>query len=138
MLSKRDERRICKEASSNTKSVNDVKKELHLHASKTTILRCLWWSDNLVHAKTSVAPRLLPRHEDARLKFARENMALDWKKVIFSDKKKFNLDGPDSFNGYWRDLRKEPLLFSRRNSDGGSVMAWAGMSFVGSLELRFI
>ncbi|KIH63167.1 hypothetical protein ANCDUO_06536 [Ancylostoma duodenale] len=35
--------------------------------------------------------------------------------VIFSYEKKFNLDGTDGYPHYWRDLRKEPLLFSRFN-----------------------
>jgi len=42
--------------------------------------------------------------------------------VLFSDEKKFSLDGPDGLNHYWHDLRKEPLTFSRRNFGGGSVM----------------
>uniref|UniRef100_A0A182S088 Uncharacterized protein n=1 Tax=Anopheles funestus TaxID=62324 RepID=A0A182S088_ANOFN len=49
-------------------------------------------------------------------------MARQWDTVIFSDEKKFNLDGPDGFIGYWRDLRKEPEYFSRDNFGGGSLM----------------
>jgi transposase len=58
--------------------------------------------------------------------------------VIFSDEKKFNLDGPDGLNSYWRDLRKEPRYFSRRNYGGGSVMVWGAFSALGKLELRFV
>ncbi|VDO76363.1 unnamed protein product [Heligmosomoides polygyrus] len=42
--------------------------------------------------------------------------------IIFSDEKKFNSDGPGGCHCYWRDLRKDPLVFSRRKFDGGSQM----------------
>ncbi|KRF85753.1 uncharacterized protein Dvir_GJ25948, partial [Drosophila virilis] len=58
--------------------------------------------------------------------------------VIFSDEKKFNLDGPDGFRGYWHDLRKEPLVFSKRNFGGGSVMVWGAFTKCSTLELRFV
>lgn len=58
-------------------------------------------------------------------------------KVIFSDEKKFNLDGPYGFQYYWRDLRKNPVHFSRRNFGGGSLMVWGGFSLVGTLPLAF-
>lgn len=58
--------------------------------------------------------------------------------MIFSDEKKFNLDGPDGFNGYWRDLRKEPRYFSKRNFGGGSVMVWGAFCATGRLELQFV
>lgn len=56
---------------------------------------------------------------------------------MFSDEKKFCLDGPDGLNCYWRDLRKETLNFSRRNFGGGSVMCWGCFGKMGKLELAF-
>ncbi|UMM13991.1 hypothetical protein L5515_001994 [Caenorhabditis briggsae] len=55
-------------------------------------------------------------------------MATDWDKIIFSDEKKFNLDGPDGFNSYWHDLKKDPLHFSKRNFGGGRLMVWGAFS----------
>jgi hypothetical protein len=48
--------------------------------------------------------------------------------IVWSDEKKFNLDGPDGFAYYWRDLRKDPRYSSKRGFGGGSVMVWAGFS----------
>ncbi|CAJ0925848.1 unnamed protein product, partial [Mesorhabditis belari] len=42
--------------------------------------------------------------------------------VIFSDEKKWNLDGPDGVGYYWRDLRRDPMVFGTRNFGGGPVM----------------
>ena len=58
--------------------------------------------------------------------------------MIFSDEKKFNLDGPDGYRYYWRDLRKEPRCFSKRNFGGGTVMVWGGFYQGGVLEIAFI
>jgi transposase len=58
--------------------------------------------------------------------------------VIFQDEKKFNLDGPDGYNSYWRDLRKEPMYFSKRNFGGGSVMCWAAFSARGKIPFAFV
>lgn len=57
--------------------------------------------------------------------------------IIFSDEKKFNLDGPDGCQFYWRDLRKEPKYFKTRNFGGGSLMVWAAFTSCGTLTLAF-
>lgn len=58
--------------------------------------------------------------------------------MIFSDEKKFNLDGPDGFAHYWHDLRKEKRYFASQNFGGGSLMVWGAFSGMGKLELAFI
>ncbi|CAR99004.1 Protein CBG27374 [Caenorhabditis briggsae] len=58
--------------------------------------------------------------------------------IIFSDEKKFNLDGPDGFNSYWHDLKKDPLHFSKRNFGGGRLMVWGAFSSAGTVDLAFV
>ena len=51
--------------------------------------------------------------------------------MIFSDERKFNLDGPDGFAHYWYDLRKEPQYFSKRQQGRGSVTIWVAIAHNG-------
>ncbi|KAG2945078.1 hypothetical protein PC119_g6661 [Phytophthora cactorum] len=61
-----------------------------------------------------------------------------WDCIIFSDEKKWNLDGPDRFQTYWRDLRRPLRQTKRRQAGGGSVMVWAGISAAGKTKLAVL
>lgn len=80
-LSGRTQRRIIKAASNSLKSLNQIKTELSLDVSRSTVWRCLKDSPYIQRQKLKQAPRLLPRHKEARLQFARDNMRRDWSKV---------------------------------------------------------
>uniref|UniRef100_A0A1I7XJS4 DDE_3 domain-containing protein n=1 Tax=Heterorhabditis bacteriophora TaxID=37862 RepID=A0A1I7XJS4_HETBA len=69
-------------------------------------------------------PQLTQEHNDERLCWARIFMRCDWEKVIFSDEKKFNLNGPDGCHSYWRDLR--------------SALVWGAFSAMGLVDLAFV
>ena len=45
-----------------------------------------------------------------------------------------NLDGPDGYRFYWRDLRKKPKYFIKRNFLGGSLMVWKTFISCGCFE----
>lgn len=57
---------------------------------------------------------------------------------MFSDEKKFKLDGPDGYNSYWHDLRKDKKYFSKRNFGGGSCMVWGAFSGDKTVSLAFV
>lgn len=63
---------------------------------------------------------------------------MEWTRVVFSDEKKFNLDGPDGFNYYWHDLRKEKQFKYSRNFGGGSLMVWGAFSMHGTTSLATV
>ena len=61
-----------------------------------------------------------------------------WRKIIFSDEKKFNLDGPDGNCFYYHDKRKKQLLHDRRHTGGGGVMVWGAIGWNGKTDLAFL
>uniref|UniRef100_A0A914QHT3 Transposase n=1 Tax=Panagrolaimus davidi TaxID=227884 RepID=A0A914QHT3_9BILA len=136
-LTRRQKNQVIQAASNSTKSTKEIKEDLDLCVHRETVRRVLKHSPHIVRAKMLPAPALKPEHIEKRISFARNNMATIWRHVVFSDEKKFNLDGPDGFSCYWRDLRKEPRYFKRRNFGGGSLMVWGAFSALGKLELAF-
>ena len=59
----------------------------------------------------------------------------NWSNVIFSDEKKFNLDGPNESQYYWHDLRMEDQIFSKRLFGGWPLMIWGAFSINGKASL---
>ena len=56
---------------------------------------------------------------------------------VFSDEKRFNLDGPCGYSYYWRDLSKpdNQLKFSTRKYGGGGLLFWGAFSATKKVEL---
>jgi transposase len=106
----------------------------------TTIRNILKSTALCKYIKRKSVPALKKRHMVARTNFAVKflNKNTIWDRVVFSDEKKFNLDGPDGYQFYWHDLRKEVEVYSTRVNGGGSVMVWAGMSCYGKTQLAFL
>ena len=119
-------KRIIHLASSRSMSASKIKHELALSQSIRTIQRILRSCPTLVYKKHKSRPHLTAAHNSGRLSFATKsiNDRVDWSKIIWSDEKKFNLDGPDGIRYYWHDLRTEPKCFSKRQLGGGSLMIW--------------
>ena len=119
-------KRIIHLASKELMSANMIKHELQLPESKRTITRVLSICPTLIYKKFKSRPMLTARHKAAILEFASRSIknCVDWSKIVWSDRRKFNLDGPDGLRCYWHDLRTDPKNFSKRQFGGGSVMIW--------------
>jgi len=139
-LTERDERHIIREASESGASSSTIQRELDLPVSPRQVRRVLAASEHLNWEKMTKVPKLEDRHISKRIDYATKAMESGprWKNVIFSDEKKFNLDGPDGFQYYWRDLRTEPRTIFSRHSGGGSVQVWAAICYHGKSEIAFL
>ena len=139
MTTERLTRRVLNFASNNVTSISQIRGALHLEASRATIGRILQTCDHIRKLKMKRKPRLTNEHKITKVKWARQAITerRDWFEVIFPDEKRFNLDGPDGYRYYWRDLRKEPRYFSKRVQGGGGVIVWGCFSSLG-LHIAFV
>lgn len=103
-----------------------IRDQLKLPVTKRRISQVLRSNPNASWVKRKGKPRLKPHHKERRLEFAKAHIDWGdkWKRVIFSDEKKFNFDGPDGFQYYWHDLRHDQEVMMSRNFGGGSLMVW--------------
>jgi len=132
--------KIIKMASQKSISLKQIKSDLKLSTSKSTIWRVIRRNLNVKSMKKIKKPMLTKQHELLRMNWTKVyiHWKTEWDRVLFSDEKKFNLDGPDGYRHYWHDLRKEPLIFSKRHSGGGSVMVWGGFGRNGKTSLALV
>ncbi|KAG6941567.1 hypothetical protein JG687_00019574 [Phytophthora cactorum] len=82
---------------------------------------------------------LTAAHKAHRLALAKRMVVTSqtgWERIIFSDEKKFNLDGPDGLQSYWHNVRRPQRTTVRRQNGGGSVIVWSAFSAKGSLSWR--
>ncbi|KAF0708257.1 hypothetical protein AaE_013282, partial [Aphanomyces astaci] len=139
-LAARDVRRVLREASEGRSSSSKIQHDLQLDVTARTLRRVLQSSKRFIYKKRKTTPRLTKVHIQARVDWAKEHVDFGpkWDNMIFSDEKKFNLDGPDGLQYYWHDLRKEDQTFLSRQNGGGSVMIWGGFSSKGRTSLAIL
>ena len=99
----------------------------NISVSPSTVHRHLL-RHNYVYRKSDQCIQLSDLHKEKRVNCARTWISenLNWDKVIFSDEKKFCLDGPDSWMSY--RPKGTTIVRQKRQTGGGSVMVWC-MSF---------
>ena len=121
-------------------SSKKIKNDLELDCSIRTVQRTIG-AMNFKWRRLKKKPELSKNDRLERKRFTRRYFAWEeeWKKVWFSDEKKFNLDGPDGFNYYWHDLSnsKNRRIFSRRPRARRSLMMWGAFCGEKKIDLFF-
>ena len=100
-----------------------IKENLNLDCHQKTIERRLKGL-NMKYKNSTKKIILKKEHKESRLKLAQYwiESCHDWSNTVYSDEKKFNLDGPDCWMS-WMEEDEEPTR-NKRQMGGGSVMVW--------------
>lgn len=139
-VSSRQKQLLFRCASNSLLSAREMRDEIGLAVGVRRTQQLLQSNKNLEYRKLLTKPMLSKSNIEVRKQFAIDHMSWtsEWKKIIFSDEKKFNLDGPDGWTYYWHDLRTEKKIFAQRQSGGGSVMVWGAIGYLKKLNLVFV
>ena len=132
-MTKKNERRLMRAASNSPLSTRALRAQLVLSISVSHTRAYLNKSSHLPHMRVKCAPPLTERHKTARIRWARQHVRWqpkDWGLVLFSDEKRFNVEGLDGVNNYWHEFRKSEELLSKRQN-GGGIMLWEGTTLKG-------
>ncbi|GBN97993.1 Transposable element Tc3 transposase, partial [Araneus ventricosus] len=110
------------------------------HITRQTAFNYVQRSKQFQFKKRKHHPKWTKKHIADRLACGKKYMSwtTEWTSVIFSDEKRFNLDGPDGFQYYWHCLKQKELYYSTRQQGGGSLMVWLAVGFSGRSSLIFI
>ena len=98
-------------------SAATLRSKLSLEVSVSTIQRYLQDAEFLVYRSLKTAPILSTEHKRKRLIWAREYVRIDasfWRRVYFTDEKRWCSGGPDGTPVYWSDKRIPAEIFSKR------------------------
>lgn len=140
-MSDKDKRMIVREVAKGHFTASQLKARLDLPVGTRRVQQVLNESSLTAFKKLKRAPTLTKKHKDDRLSWARTHhnwTPHQWSRVVFSDEKRFCMDGPDGFNYYWHHLAHDEEIMSRRQNGGGGIMIWAGFSEKGKTKIAFV
>ena len=142
-IGKRTERRMKRTvtrllASGEKVTARKVKEKCELDANVRTVQRTLH-NIGLKYAKAKKKITLTKKHKGTRLECAKRWLTkhVDFKKVIFTDEKRFKFDGPDVWCTWSR--KGEPVVLNKRQiGGGGGVMVWGMIFGNGNIWLEWL
>ena len=141
-IDKRTERRIKRTVtrlltSGEKVKTRKVKEKCELDVNVRTVQRMLH-RIGLKYAKAKKNITLTKKHKGARRECVNRWLTkhVDFKKVIFTDEKRFKFDGPDEWCTWSK--RGEPVVLNKRHMGGGGVMVWDMIFANGNIWLEWL
>jgi transposase len=136
ILDMRYKHHIWRTASNSMTSSSQIKRELDVPASTRTIRRVINNNPDISYEKKVKSSWSTEEIVQKRFNWATEhlNWSNEWKRVIYVDEKRWNMDGPDN-TMYYHDKRKPKLVKNVRQGGGKSIMVWIAFTFDAKLPL---
>lgn len=138
-LNARERREKLRAASHSKMPARQIAQSVGVDTNIKNVRRVLQNCKYITRRKLKKRPWLTVQHKMNRLHFAEKNIHIrkKWRRIIFTNEKRFNLDGPYGLSYYFHDMRKEEQFLSRRQMRGG-VMILCGIGCYGKMEIKFI
>ena len=140
-VSEREARLLVRAVTTRSKTASQARASVAVDASVRTVQRILHAHPELSWKKIKRTTMMTKKHQKARVEWALDKESWgpnEWSRVVFSDEKKWNMDGPDGLMFYWHRTGHQERRAVKRHSGGGSVMVWGAFSASGKTELKFI
>ncbi len=137
-ISERTARLLVKDARKSRLTARKVLGRSGVGVSLRTVQRMLAHHEHMEFGRLAVRPKLSQDNVKDRFKWARDyNFAPArlWRRTVFTDEKRFCLDGPDGQACFWADKRLPKDIFAKRTRGGGGIMVWGGISWRGKTPL---
>lgn len=133
-------RGVLRALSNSSKSCAQVAREFNLPVSAETVRATVHRCSDFSFERKERTQQMTVQHMQFRFDWCVHHMAWrrEWHNVIFSDEKKWSLDGPDGLAYYWHDPNKPKVTFPKRQNGGGGIMVWGCFSSRGTGELFVI
>lgn len=140
-FSNQQHRALLRKAREGHSSASQLRTSMNLNIGTSRIRQLLRSDHYLAYRSMTRVLRMTASHKAKRVIFAKQHLQWGrdmWEKVIWSDEKRFTLDGPDGWVRYWHDRGRPRRQFQRRQQGGGGVMVWAAFSGAGLFTLAFV
>lgn len=110
-------RRLISEPKKGILSSYGLQQSLDLNVSASRVRQILKSNEGRLYKRMTRAPVILPSRIHKSFQWSSEEVTWtirNWNRVVWTNEKKFNLDGPDGFAYYWHHLSREERIFSKR------------------------